>query len=351
MAMATPTGRRRGKTDMFALQAILLVAGHIACAFCAGMETGVVSCSRIRLLHLSRNGNRNAKLLLRYKRNTDSLLGTLLVGSNIASVTVSTVSASLAYSLWGAAGLGISSAVSTMTLLVIGEFLPKAWFGARPISRSLPFARAMRVVEAVLMPLSRVATRVSSLFIPSRDISGGTAKIVTREHLRILARSSEAAGEITHLENLMMSRALALRERSAQDIMVPAAKVVSLSPDSTLADVSRLVSQTGHGKFPVIDAPGGKCLGVLHIQDVLARLTGNPGDNIMEFVRKPFYIRATMPADDILPKLRSHGQRMAIVRDKAIPMRGIVTIDAILAIIAGNLPRDASARNAGGGRE
>lgn len=335
---------------MFAAKMLLLLFGHVACAFCAGMETGVVSSSRIRLLHLSRNGDRRAKILLRYKRSPDNLLGTLLVGGNLASVTVSTLSASIAYSLWGAAGLGISSAASTITLLVFGEFLPKAWFGARPVSRSLPFARAMRGAESVLMPLSRLATRVSSLFTPSLDSTGDPARIVTREHLRLLARSSEAAGEITHIENLMMGRALALREQCARDIMVPAERVVSLSPESTLADVSRLVGETGHGKLPVLDAPGGKCLGVLHIQDVIARLAGNPADNIMEFVRKPFYIRATMPADDILPKLRSHGQRIAIVRDKAIPMLGIVTIDAILSIIAGNLPRDASAKRGTGGR-
>ncbi|MBR3085843.1 MAG: DUF21 domain-containing protein [Kiritimatiellae bacterium] len=322
---------------------LLLLLCHAACAFFAGMETGALSCGRLRLLHLSRNGDMRAKLLLRSLRDSDRLLGTLLVGGNIASVMVSTLSASLAYSLFGAKGLGFSSAVSTATILVFGEYLPKAWFSVRPISRSLPFARILRASETLLWPLSRAATAVTSLMVPSAG--GGSAKSragVSREHLRVLASNSEATGQISSLENLMIARALALQSRSARDIMVPASRVSTLGPESTLGDVARLVAQTGHGKFPVIDPASGKCLGVLHIRDVLARIVGNPEEPVAESMRKPFYIRASMRADDILPKMRNHSQRIAIVRDKAIPMLGIVTIDAILDAIAGDLPRDVS---------
>lgn len=323
-----------------AARLVLLIVCHLACAFFAGIETGVVSCGRIKLLHLSRNRDYRAKLLLRYLRSPERLFGTVLVGGNIASVAISTLAASLAYSLWGAAGLGVSSLFSTLTILVLCEFLPKAWFGANPVAHSLPFARLLRHTESMLLPLSHLATSITSLFFPATRKVPGALHAVTREHLRVLARSSEAAGEISKIENLMIGRALALQEQTARDIMVPTASTAVLSPSSTLADVARLAAESGHGKFPVLEAGSGKCLGVLHLSDVLARLAGNPDDPVMEFVRKPFYIRANMPADDILPKLRSHGQRIAIVRDKSVQMQGIVTIDAILSIIAGNLPHD-----------
>ena len=148
----------------------------------------------------------------------------------------------------------------------------------------------------------------------------------------------------------MLGRALEMQSKTARDIMVPASRVSTLSPGATLGDVLRLVVTTSHGKFPVVEPGTGKCLGVIHVQDVLARMAGNPGEPIGEYLRKPFYIRATMRADDILPKLRDHGQRIGIVRDKAIPMLGIVTIDAILHAIAGDLPRGISGeRRPGGG--
>ena len=54
------------------------------------------------------------------------------------------------------------------------------------------------------------------------------------------------------------------------------------------------------------------------------------------------HVRTNVRADDILPKLRDQGQRIAIVRDKASPCLGIVTIDSLLNAIVGNLPRGIS---------
>lgn len=334
------------------LRLLLLFLCHVACAFFAGMETGAISASRLRLLHLSRGGDRRAKILLRALRDPDRLLGTLLVGGNLASVMVSTLSASIAYSLFGAAGLGVSSVLSTATILVFGEFLPKAWFSVRPVSRTLPFAHALQFAETALRPLASAATALSSLLAPAGGRgSSGAGRFVSREHLRVLASNSEAAGQISPLENLMLGRVLALQAKTARDVMVPANLVTTLAPDATLGDVGRIVAATGHGKLPVVEPATGKCLGVLHIQDVLARVAGNPDEPIGEYIRKPFYIRATMCADDILPKLRDHGQRVGVVRDKAIPMLGIVTIDALLGAIAGDLPRGISAERRPPARE
>lgn len=324
--------------------AVLLILCHLACAFFAGMETGVVSANRLRLTHLSRNGDTRAKTLIRYIKNPDRLFGTLLVGGNIASVAISTISASIAYSIWGAPGLGASSALSTLSILVVCEFLPKAWFGASPVSRSLPFARLLRFSEALLSPLSIAMNAIVSVFIPSDGSGTGGGRTVTREYLRVLAGNSEAAGEISHVENMMIGRALALHARKAADIMIPLADVATLDPEATLADVSRLAKDTGRANFPVVEPKSGKCLGVLHIRDVLARIAGNLDEKIIESVRKPFYIHASLPADDILPKLRSHGQRMGVVRDKSAAMCGIVTIDSILSLVAGDAePHDSSA--------
>ena len=60
----------------------LQIAGYLLCvsasAFFAGIETGVISMNRLRLLHRARLGSRNAKLLSGYLREPDRLLGTTL---------------------------------------------------------------------------------------------------------------------------------------------------------------------------------------------------------------------------------------------------------------------------------
>lgn len=331
---------------MIELKILLLVVCLCFSAFFSGMETGIVSVNRIRLFHLVRNGDRKANIIFAYINNPDKLLGTMLVGNNIVNVIISTVLSALAidfarnspYSV--ATALTVSSVVSTIALLIFGEFLPKAWFSSRPLSRCLPLASILRAIEWLLTPLSYIMLFITEHLLPGGKDDGASGKMVTREHLQWLARNSEASGLISPLESLMISRSLALQTKTARDVMTPMSKVCALKPDGTLGDVSKLAISTGHGKFPVIDSEANECKGILYVQDVLARISGNPEDKVIEFVREPFYINDSARADDLIHLLRHKGQRMAIVRNREGVMQGIITIDAIISIIVGNLPRD-----------
>lgn len=331
---------------MITFNIILLIFCHVLSAFFSGMETGIISMSRLRILHLSRLGDKNATLLLGYKDSPDKLFGTILVGNNIVNVIISTAAASIAFQLWGNIGIAASSFITTATLLLFGEFLPKAWFNSRPLSRCLPLAKVLRIIELILIPISRLMVFITSILIPGTRSKGEGAKTISREELRWLAKNSEAHGRISPLESLMISRALALQTKTAADIMTPISQVISLSPESSLAYVLHLTTTTSHNKFPIIEKETSTCKGIFYVQDVLARITGNPEDNVMEFAREPFFVMAESRADDLLPHLRKNGQRLALVRDKQGTILGIITIDAILAQIVGNLPKDTTSDRA-----
>ena len=78
---------------------LVLLAAVCAAGFCAGMETGFLSVSRVRLLPLVRQGSKRARRLAKALGNMSRVVTTLLVGNNLAAVTVSTVSAVLALRL------------------------------------------------------------------------------------------------------------------------------------------------------------------------------------------------------------------------------------------------------------
>ena len=90
----------------------LQIAAYVLCvlasAFFAGIETGVISMNRLRLLHRARLGSRNAKLLSGYLREPDRLLGTTLVGCNLMSVILSTLATDMGAS-FGSVGIGAAA--------------------------------------------------------------------------------------------------------------------------------------------------------------------------------------------------------------------------------------------------
>ena len=83
-------------------------------------------------------------------------------------------------------------------------------------------------------------------------------------------------------------------------------------------------------RFPVMSDDGSRCIGILHLADVLARITDEPNAPVAPKIRPAFHVKSSMRADDVLPLMRSKRQRMAIVRDKSGATLGMVTSSSIL---------------------
>ena len=319
---------------MFELQIAAYVLCVFASAFFAGIETGVISMNRLRLLHRARLGSRNAKLLSGYLREPDRLLGTTLVGCNLMSVILSTLAADMGEP-FGSAGIGAAAAVTTLMLLLFGEFLPKSWFGSRPLERCVPAAPLLRFCELLFLPLSKLLMLATSW---TKGAEKPRGLFITRENLRWLANDSEAGGQISPLENLMIGRVLSLQLKTAAEVMTPMSQVRTLRPDATLGDVADLARASHHMKFPVMTPDGARCVGVLNVRDVLAHITDKPDAKALPHVRTPFYVKADVRADDVLPLLRRARRRMAVVRDKSGRILGILTVAGILRFVIGKLP-------------
>lgn len=318
------------------LQSVVLALCLVLCAFFAGMETGIIAVNRLRVMHKARQGSKNAGIINRYLKKPDVLLGTTLVGTNLASVVISTFSAQIAEANFGVVGSGAAAVVTTLSVLFFGEFLPKAWFSSRPLERCVPLAGVMKFFEICLYPLSWLTMWLTACFVPGGKENKNTV-FLSRDDIVWLTQDSEAAGRISMLERLMISRVLALQFKTAADIMTPMGKTRRLLSGDTISAAVTAVRESGHLKQPVFTV-GGKCIGILYIQDVL-KLCVDDGDQVIDrYLRKPFFVRSNMRADDILPFMRKNGHRMAIVRDKSGKSLGIVTISGLLKILVGSLP-------------
>ena len=153
----------------------LLLASVCAAGFCAGVETGFLSVSRVRLLSLVRQGSTRARRLAKALGDMSRVVTTLLVGNNLAAVTVSTVSAVLALRLFSSSPLlqtGWTLFVAAL-MLFVGEYLPKLLFATRPLRRSLSAMRAYRLLEVLLAPLVGVFAAVTRVVFKVRPMKSG----------------------------------------------------------------------------------------------------------------------------------------------------------------------------------
>lgn len=192
------------------LAAMAALAGA---AFCAGAETGFLSVSRERVLHLSREGGVKAAKVQRALADMARTTTTLLIGNNLASVGYSSAFAALSARISGSSttASAILGFVGAFMLLYCAEFMPKLLFAARPLRRILAVAGAYEILAAALKPAVSLAMRFTDLFLPRREQK---YKLTSADLLRILQDRKDGVC-LTDFESALITRIFVLRAKGS----------------------------------------------------------------------------------------------------------------------------------------
>lgn len=207
---------------------LFMIAALVLAAFCAGTEIGFLSVNRGRVLHLAREGSKSAGLLSRAIARMSSTLTSLLVGNNLAAVVYSSSSAALSEIVCGpsAAGRFVWSFVAAFALLYLGEFLPKLFFSARPLRRSLKIAPYYRVLEIAVRPLANALSAFTRLFVKT---PAQRYRVTVADLVRILQDRKNGV-MVSDFESALISRIIVLRKKG--EFITPDSLLVALDDEA-----------------------------------------------------------------------------------------------------------------------
>ena len=181
-------------------------------AFCSGAETGFLSVSRERILHLAHEGGRRAKKVERALQDMGRTMTTILIGNNLANVTYSSATAALSARLFGdnVTASAVWSFLAAFTVLYTSEFMPKLLCAARPLRRILRLAGAYEVMARLLSPLTALALWFTDLFVPQKEVA--REKLTANDLLRILQDRKDGVC-LSDFESALITRLVVLRAK------------------------------------------------------------------------------------------------------------------------------------------
>lgn len=319
-----------------AVQVLLILLSIVGSAFYSGIETGLISINRMRLRHFVRAGSRPAQILHDFLANPDRLLGTTLLGTNLSNVMASVVAASLAISISEKWGEIVSAVLVTLVLLVFGEYLPKGWFQALPFARCSRFAGALHVSWRIMRPVVSVLSLVTRFLTrEDKDSFSHGQGWLTRDELKHLAHEVESGGMLSTEERVMIHRVFELSTKRADQVMVNADRIVSITDDATVADLCTAARANRLTRIPMRESSSGTYIGIVNIFDVLSAHDPDSNAPARSFMRAPLFIQDDMPIDDIFPRLRRSRQPMCLVRDSDSNVTGLLTSEDILSEVVG----------------
>ncbi|MCE3230813.1 MAG: putative hemolysin containing domain, partial [Alphaproteobacteria bacterium] len=166
----------------------------------------------------------------------------------------------------------------------------------------------------------------------------------TIEELIEDTETEEANPSIELDERLLLGNVLNLRDRTAEDAMVPRVDIIAVPITTTGSELLAVLTRSRHSRLPVYRTNLDDVIGMVDIKDVLGWVATKKPLNIKAMVRDVIFVSPTMRTLDLLFQMRESGTKMAMVVDEFGGIDGLVTFPDLIEEIIGDI-QDAQGSN------
>lgn len=321
-------------------------------ALCSGLEIAFNSLNRLQLeVELTKN-TFSAKIIRIFLRNKSYFISSLLLGNNIALViygmSMARIIGPWASSILPSAlsnefmTLLIQSILSTLLVLLVGEFFPKVLFRINPNAILSFFACPTLFCYCLLYPLTWLYTGISELLIKyvfRINIEKEEYHFSTVDLNDFIAEYADADDadqdmkqEIQLFQNVMEFRSVKLRE-----CMVPRNEIDAINKTDTVEQVKAHMAETKHSKLIIYSENIDNIVGYVHLNDVVRTIADGRKATASDIMRHIDFFPETYTADRLLKHFVQKHQGVAVVVDEFGGTSGIVSVEDIVEEIFGEI--------------
>ena len=297
----------------------------------------MMAVNRYRVKHLANSGHRGAKLVARLLAAPDRLLGTILIGNNVANLAASSIATILGLRYFGDIGVAYATGILVFVVLVFAEVAPKTLAALYPERIAFPAAYALSFLLVVLRPfvwsVSVLGTGVLKLFGVRIEQASDS---LSADELR--AAVLESGKHISKSNQDMLLKIFDLDKVTVDDVMVPRAEIEAIDLEDDWDDIVEQLATAHHTRLPVFQGEPDNILGVIHLRRVLhVSQSGTFNrDALRSIMREPYFVPENTSLAQALINLQDVRHRFGLVVDEYGDLQGLITVEEILEEIVGD---------------
>ena len=313
-------------------------------AFFSGMEIAFVSVDKLRF-EMDRKGGVSSRILSLFFRNPNDFISTMLVGNNIALVIYGILMAQIIGDNLLAGWITnhfvmvlVQTVISTLIILVTGEFLPKTLFKINANLALNVCAVPLFICYVVLYPISKFSSGVSYLFLRLFGMKvnkEASAKAFGKVDLDYFVQSSidnAESEETLDTEVKIFQNALDFSAVKIRDCIVPRTEVVAVALDTSLEELKGRFVESGISKIIVYDGNIDNVVGYIHSSEMFR----SPKD-WRDHVKEVPIVPETMAAHKLMKLFMQQKKTIAVVVDEFGGTSGIVSLEDLVEEIFGDI--------------
>ena len=314
-------------------------------AFFSGMEIAFVSSNKLRFEMDRNEQSLTSRILSIFFKNPNNFISTMLVGNNIALVIYSILMAEVIEQQLLADYIHnefilvlIQTIISTLIILVTGEFLPKTLFKINSNFTLSLFAVPAFICYIVLYPISKFASGLSNLILRLTGTpinKEASYKAFTKVDLDHFIQSSiqdteneeEINTEVKIFQNVLDFSSIKIR-----DCMVPRTEIIAIEDDATIDELKTLFIEKGISKIIVYNDNIDNIIGYIHSSEMFRE----PKD-WHDGIRQLPIVPETMNANKLMKLFMQQKRSLAVVVDEFGGTSGIVALEDLVEEIFGEI--------------
>jgi len=321
----------------------IILLSLVFCAFFSAMEIAFLSSNRLRIELERTKGTLNSKVVDLFYRKDAFFIALLLLGNNVALVLFGICSAEILSPVirdWGIHSeiliLLIQTVLSTLLVLSVAEFLPKALVQLNPNGFLKLATIPMLLVYIVLFIPTQLIMLFSGIFLKLLKSTGEShSKVFTKVDLEHFVH--DLSNRINEEEDFgkemqILRNALDFSNIKARDCMVPRPEIIAVDVEEDITFLHRQFIETGLSKILVYRESIDNIIGYVHSFELFKKPT-----SIKQILLPIAFVPSAIAGKELLELFNKQSGNIAVVVDEYGGTAGVVTIEDVMEEIFGEI--------------
>jgi putative hemolysin len=318
-------------------------------AFASGSEIAFLSANKLRIELDRSQGNFASKILWNFVKKPSTFIASMLIANNIGLVIYGIymsehilskefIRTKLHLPVHGAASLLITQTVlSTLIILVAGEFIPKLIFRINPNAILKALAVPIRLLYILIFPVVWIILGLSRFFLKTlfridfveeRPVFG---RVDLDFYIRDISSKNSQAEELD-TEIRIFQNALDFKEVRVRECMVPRNEIVATEVNEPVDSIKKLFIETKLSKILVYRDSIDNIIGFVHSSEMFRE-----PKEITHCLLPVAIVPEAMNANELLKQFTKEHRSVAVIVDEFGGTAGMVTIEDIIEEIFGEI--------------
>lgn len=293
--------------------------------------------NKYRIRHLSRKGNREAKLTEKLLKHPEKLIAFILFGNNLVNFIAASIVGVVSMEIGGPAGVAIGTLLLTLVVLLFAESAPKTIAAIFPEKIALPASLIYYPLVKMMSPILGIINFFTNIILKALgSVPNQNDEKLSIDELKTLIHDGMTKTSVDR-QKIMMG-VLDLGNITVEDIMLPHNEILGIDLSDSSAINQKIIQQNFHSELPVYQDVLDNIKGVLDLPNFLKKtdLSLYNNEMVLNHIQQPYFIPETTTLSQQLIEFKKKKEKLGFAVDEYGNIQGLVTIEDIFEEIVGD---------------